>query len=161
MLHNAVFWLAVSMLLFLAVALKPGTKAVLAGLDARRNALKAELEKAKALRAEAEEWLADSIKKQEEATRTAEAIVAEARADAARLAEDAKKKMAETLATREAAALAKIAEAEANATREAKALAADMAIAASREWLKQRLTADGASKLIEQAIAGIKTDKAA
>ena len=161
MLHSATFWLAISMLVFIAIVYKPGSRAVLKSLDARSHALKSELEKARALRAEAEEWLADSIKKQEEATRLAESIIAEARADAVRLTDDARNKMNETLAAREAAALAKIAEAEANATREAKAMAAEMAIAASREYLKQRLNAEGNTKLVDDAIAGITPDKAA
>ena len=152
MTMTATHWLAVSMVLFLAIALRPIVRAITGGLDGKRAELKAALDHATQLRAEAEALLADCQRQQSEAAAAAERMLEEARADAARLRQAAAAKTAEALKAREAQAMMKIAEAEANATREARNLAASLALEASRAVIMQRLSGESADKLVDAAI---------
>ena len=153
MIHNATFWLSVSMLLFIAVAGKPVSQAVVALLDKRRDAVRTELAAAAKLRSEAEELMAYTKRQQEAATVDAERIVREAQEDAARLRADAAEKLGKLLAAREQAALAKIAEAEALAVRDARALASTLALKVSRDVLVEKLVGSTADALVDSAIA--------
>lgn len=153
MLHSSTFWLAVSMAIFIAIAGKPIAVGVRGILDSRREKIRTEIEEAERLRAEAQELLAESQRAHQNAVQTAEDIIADARADADAIRAEAATKLKQTLALREQQALAKIAEAEANATREARELATQLALAASREVLRQRLTGPAADALVDQAIA--------
>lgn len=157
MLHTATFWLFVSMVIFFAIAGKPMMKGMTSVLDTRRQAIRAKLEEAERLRAEAQNLLAQSQRQQQDALSEAREIIEDAKADAKRIREEAQAKLAEALAAREAQAMAKIAEAEATATREARDLAASLAIAASKIVLAERLDGTAADALIDQAIAELPT----
>lgn len=152
MLHTATFWLAVSMAIFLAVAGKPVARGFKATLDKRRDTIRLELEEAERLRAEAQELLLDSQRRHRDAVSEAEEIVTTAKADADRIRAEAADKLKQTLALREKQAMDKIAEAEATALAEARAMATELALAASREVLRQRLTGASADALIDKAI---------
>jgi F-type H+-transporting ATPase subunit b len=155
MLQNATFWLLVAMLVFLALVWKPGSKAITGMLDKRRDAVRSALEEAERLRAEAHDLLNESQRQHREAVQEAEQIIADAQDEAERIHADATTKLQQVLAAREAAALAKIAEAEAAATREARDLASQLALAASRDLLRQKLTGSAADALIDQAITDL------
>lgn len=155
MLHSAVFWMVVSMLAFLALVSKPVKKSVLAMLDGRRDKVRSELAEAERLRSEAQELLAASQRQHREAVQEAEGIIASAKEQATRMRAEAAESLKQLVASREEAALAKIAQAEANATREARELASQLALAASRELLKQKLTGASADALIDGAIADL------
>lgn len=155
MFYSATFWMFVSMAIFFAIAWKPGSKAIAGLLDKRRDAVRTALDEAERLRAEAHELLNDSQRKHREAVQEAEQIVADAKDEAQQLRLEAAARLQQTLAAREAAALAKIAEAEAAATREARDLATQLALAASREMLRQKLVGSAADALIDQAIADL------
>lgn len=153
MLHNATFWLAVSMAVFLAIAGKPVARGIRSLLDTRREAIRTELEEAERLRAEAQELLVESQRQHHNAVKEAESIVSDAKADAERIRAEAAEKLKQALALKEQQALAKIAEAEAAATREARDLATQLALAATRDVLRQRLTGTAGDALVDQAIA--------
>jgi F-type H+-transporting ATPase subunit b len=155
MLHNATFWLFVSMVIFLAVVGKPAKKAILSMIDTRRDKVRAELEEAERLRSEAQELLTSSQRQHRDAVQEAEAIITAAKEDANRMRTEAAESLKQLVASREQAALAKIAQAEATATREARELASQLALAASRELLKQKLTGASADALIDGAIADL------
>jgi F-type H+-transporting ATPase subunit b len=153
MLHNATFWLLVSMLIFLAVVGKPAKKFIVAALDARRDKIRSELEEAERLRAEAQDLLMSSQRQRCDAVQEAEEIIAAAKAEAERLRQEAAESLKQLIAAREQSALDKIAQAEANATREARELATQLALAASRDLLRQKLTGASGDSLIDAAIA--------
>jgi len=153
MLHNATFWLAVSMAIFLAIAGKPVARGIRSTLDARRESIRTELAEAERLRAEAQELLVESQRQHHNAVQEAEQIVSDAKADAERLRAEAATKMKLALEFREQQALAKINEAEAAALREARDLATQLALAATRDVLRQRLTGASADALVDAAIA--------
>jgi len=153
--HHATFWLFVSMAIFLMGAGKPIAKGVATMLDQRRDAVRAELEQAERLRTEAQTLLTSTQQQHAQAVEEAARIIADAKAEADALRAEAAAKLQQILSAKEAAALAKIAEAEANATRQARELATEMALAATRDLLRQKLTGASADALVDQAIADL------
>jgi F-type H+-transporting ATPase subunit b len=153
LLHEAEFWVAVGFVLVIALLVWKGVPAMVGKmLDARAAAIDAELEEARRLNAEAAALLTDYRKRAAGAEAEAESILAEARAEAARFAEDARKSLAAQIERRAGAARDKIAQAEAAALSEIRGLAADAAIAAAQELIVARLDEARAGKLVESAI---------
>ncbi|MDA8230619.1 MAG: F0F1 ATP synthase subunit B [Magnetospirillum sp.] len=149
---DAHFWVNVAFLLVFALAYRPVMRAISAALDARAAKIRARLDEAHTLREDAQEMLAAYQRKQNEAAKEAEAIIAHARAEAQRLAEQAAMDLEESLKRREQMALERIAQAEAAAVREVQDHAVDVAVAAARQVLSQSITADQAVKLVDSAI---------
>ncbi len=146
-------WVFIAVVLFLLALLYFGIHKKIAGaLDARSNAIRAELDEARRLREEAQALLASYQRKQKEAEAQAEDIVKQARSDAENMATQARKDLAERLERRAAQAEAKIANAEAQAMGEVKAKAADMALNTAETLLRTKLTAADKSKLIQDGI---------
>jgi F-type H+-transporting ATPase subunit b len=157
-LADAHVWEAIGLALFVIalVYLKvPGM--ALAALDARGAKIQAQLDEATKLREEAERLLAE-IKTQREATEhQAASMLAMAREEAVRLAEEAKLKLEEQIKRRGAMAERRIALAEAQAAAEVKAAAADLAAQAAEAVLAARLAAAKTDPLIDPAIAAAAT----
>ena len=128
---------------------------LLAGLDAKAEQIRAELEQAKALRSEAENVLAEYEAQRNAAEKHAEEIVTEAKAAAERMAADAKVKIEEQLVRRTAQAEEKIARAEASMIKEIRTVVTQRAIAAAAEVLKEQLTDAERVALVEASIADL------
>ncbi|MFN9970173.1 MAG: ATP F0F1 synthase subunit B [Phycisphaerae bacterium] len=126
---------------------------VAAMLDARAAAIKAELEEARRLRAEAEALLADYKKKTASAADEAQAIIDAAKAAADRMAADAKVALQQQIDRRAKMAEQKIAQAEADALAEVRAAATAAATAAARDVIARRMTDARGDALIDSAIA--------
>lgn len=150
------FWALAGLIIFLAILVflkVPGQMA--AALDARAEAIKTELDEAKRLREDAQQLLSQYERRQKEAEQEAEEIVAQAKAEADRFAENARTELRERLIRRAQAAERKIEQAEAEALRDVRAHAADLAartaaaaIAASDDQAAQaRLITDGVDEL--------------
>jgi F-type H+-transporting ATPase subunit b len=155
---DAEFFVLLGFLVFVGVLIYFGVhRMVLKGLDARGEAIQAELDQASRLRAEATALLASFEKKTAEAEANAAAIVAEARAQAEQLAKDAAERMNEFIARRTKQAEAKIAFAEAQAAADVRAAAADHAAKAAEVVLKDQMQGSGGADLVAREIAGIKT----
>ena len=96
MLANPTFWVLVATVIFLAMAVTMGAlKGLTGALDARGELVARELAEARRLRHEAELLLAEFEGKRKAAEAEAEAIVANAKDEAQRLAKDAEEKLAE------------------------------------------------------------------
>jgi F-type H+-transporting ATPase subunit b len=126
-------------------------------LDARGEAIKAELGEAAKLRDEANALLASFEKKSAEAEANAAAIVAEARAQAEQMAKDAAERMNEFIARRTRQAEAKIAFAEAQAAADVRAAAADRAAKAAESMLREQMQGEAGTILVAREIAGVKS----
>jgi len=158
LLSTPEFWVAVSFFLFLALAFYFGAhKKIAVALDARAAAIAKELDDAKALREEAEKVLADYRRKQGDAAKAAEDIVALAGKEAAAMAAETSRAMKEQFERRMKQAQDKIGRAEADAVREVRAAAADAAVTAAQSVIAEKLTPDTAGKLITQSIDALKT----
>jgi F-type H+-transporting ATPase subunit b len=152
------FWVAVSFFIFLGGIIYLGVhKKLAAALDARAAAIAKELEEAKHLREEAEKVLADYKRKQGDAAKKVEAIIALAKKEAEELAAETRSSMTEHFERRMKLAEDKIARAEAEALREVRIAAADAAVAAAQSVIKAKLTPETAGKLVAQGIDALKT----
>jgi F-type H+-transporting ATPase subunit b len=155
---DAEFFVLLGFLVFVGVLIYVGAhRMVLKGLDARGEAIQAELDQASRLRAEATALLASFEKKTAEAEANAAAIVADARVQAEQLAKDAAERMNDFTARRTKQAEAKIAFAEAQAAADVRAAAADHAAKAAEVVLKDQMQGPGGADLVAREIAGIKT----
>ena len=153
-LQDAHTWEIAGLVIFigLLIYLKvPGM--ALAALDDRGAKIQAQLDEATKLREEAERLLADIKAQREAAEHHADEIVALAQEEAARLAEDSKAKLEETIKRRAEMAERRIALAETQAAAEVKAAAADLAAQAAEAVLAARLAAAKSDPLVDAAVA--------
>src|SRR5947208_5989609 len=156
MIKEPEFWVAVAFVLFVGVLIYVGVhKKLIEALDHRSNRIQAELDEARRLRDEAGKLLAAYQRKQREAEREAEAIIADARAEAGRVAAEARVKMEEFVARRTKLAESKIAQAEAQALADVRAAAADAAVTAAEKILRDTAKGKVADDLITQGIAAV------
>jgi F-type H+-transporting ATPase subunit b len=150
---EAEFWVAAAFVIFLGVLGYLGAhKLLLSGIDERRERIKSELDEARRLKSEAEALLAQYKRKQQDAEREAQAIVASAKTEAERLAAEAESKLEEFVARRAKIAENKIAQAEAQALAEVRSAAADAAVAAAERILARTVDEKLADNLIRQGI---------
>jgi F-type H+-transporting ATPase subunit b len=157
-LADSEFWIAISFVIFLALAAKlGGFKALTDGLDQRGQRIAAELAEAKRLREEAEALLASYEKRRQEAQSEAAAIIAQAKIEAERLAEEAQGKLTDFVTRRQKAAEQKIAQAEADATSEVRGAAAEAAIRASEAILRGRSTGASGLGLLTKSLNEVKS----
>jgi F-type H+-transporting ATPase subunit b len=157
MLHELVsgheFWVAIAFIIAVGVLVYKAGPSITAALDARAAKIKAELDEAQRLREDAQRTLADYQRKQRDALKEAEQIVAQGRAEAERAAEQAARDLAAALERRQRLAMEKIALAESRATTEVRNAAVDVAITAVRRILAETLDAERKRKLVDDAIA--------
>ncbi|MBI2978831.1 MAG: F0F1 ATP synthase subunit B [Rhodospirillales bacterium] len=146
------FWVLVAFVIFVAAFAKPIMRAIAGGLDKRADKIRADLDEAEKLREEAQDLLAAYQRKQRDAAKEAEAIVAHARDESERIAAQGKERIEASLARREQLALDRIGRAEAQALADVRAHAIDVAIEATRSYLANRLKGPHAEKLLESAI---------
>ncbi len=155
MLESPTFWVAVSFLILVGLIAKPAGKAIIKALDDRTERVRATLDDATKLREEAQHLLADYQRKQRDAAKEIDDLIASAQAEAKNLAAEAAVKMEETLRRREQLARDKIAQAEAEALQQVRDTAIDLAIAATRRLMTERLDEQAAARLVDDAIAEI------
>lgn len=158
MLQTAEFWVLVGFVVFLLLAGYFGVhKMMVKGLDARSKRIADDLDEARRLREEAQRVLAEYERKRRDAEAEADAIVAAAKTEAERLAEEAKVKAEEFVARRTKMAEAKIAQAEVQAVQEVRAVAADAATAAAASILRKNAAGPVGDTLVERGLAEVRT----
>jgi F-type H+-transporting ATPase subunit b len=156
-MFEAEFWVAVAFVIFVGVLGYFGThKLLLKSIDERRERIKAELDDARRLKAEAEALLATYQGKQQEAEQEAQAIIANAKTEAERLAAEAEAKIEEFVVRRTKMAESKIAQAEAQALSDVRSAAAEAAVAAAETLLTRSVKDKVADDLIAKGIADLK-----
>jgi F-type H+-transporting ATPase subunit b len=151
------FWVAVSFLIFMGILVYVGAhRKIATALDDRRARIAAELDEARRLREEAAALLAEYRRRQQQAEKEAEEIMAAAKAEAERMALEAKAKMDEFVTRRTKMAETKIAQAEAQATADVRAAATDAAVAAAEKILSQTAKGKLAEDLLASGIEDVK-----
>jgi len=157
MLMEAEFWVALGFVMFLALLGYVGVHRMIGkSLDERAGRIKAELDEARKLKDDAAQLLADYQRKRGEAESEAQEIIAGAKAEAERLAVEAKAKIEEFVSRRTKMAEIKIAQAEAQAAADVRAAAADAAVAAAAKVLSQEAKGKLASELIAKGIEDVR-----
>lgn len=157
LLNDSTFWFAISFVLFIVLAVKMGTKPIMAALDGYATRIKSELEQAAALNAEASRLLAETEAKHAGALREADDIVAHAREQAAALQKQAQDDLAATLKHREQQAVDRIALLEEQAKDEIRARAVDVAVRAAEALLATHMNDAADSKIIDAATGHMAT----
>ena len=152
LMHDPTFWVALAFVVFVALVAWKASKPILDGIDARAERIKAELDEAQRLREEAQKALAEYKRKQRDAVKEAEDMLASAKHEADLLRKQAAEDLKETLARREKAALDKIAQAEASALQDVRAQAVDIAIAATAKLLSENVDPQRDQAMVDQAI---------
>ena len=122
----------------------------------RRARIKSELDDARRLREEAQALLAEFERKGREAETEAAAIIAGAKAEAERLAVEAKARMEDFVARRTKMAEAKIVQAEAQALADVRSAAADAAVAAAEKILSTAAKGKVAEDLLARGIDDVR-----
>jgi F-type H+-transporting ATPase subunit b len=152
---EAEFWVLIAFLIAIAYLIYKTRTIVTGSLDARAQKIKAELDEAQRLREEAQATLADYQRKQRDALKEAEAIVAQAKAEAERAAAQGARDLDAAIERRKHLAVEKIALTEAKALAEVRNLAVDLAIAALKRAFAEDLDAARRGALIDEAIAAL------
>jgi F-type H+-transporting ATPase subunit b len=151
-------WVALGFLCFLALLAYLGAhKKVFDAIDQRQARIKSELNDARRLREEAQALLAEFERKGREAETEAAAIIAGAKAEAERLAAEAKTKMEDFIARRTKMAEAKIVQAEAQALADVRSAATDAAVAAAEKILAATAKGKVAEDLLTRGIADVRS----
>lgn len=155
-LDNTDMIVLISFLIFVGILVKFKVPGMLMGmLDKRAVGINSDIEEAKALREEAQTLLASYERKQREVQEQADRIVANAKDEASRAAEQAKADLKTSVARRLAAAEDQISSAKDAAIRDVRNQAATVAVAAAQDVIAKQTTAADASKLIDDAIAEV------
>jgi F-type H+-transporting ATPase subunit b len=150
-------WVAIAFVILMAVFVWLGVhRTVLTALDHRAQRIKAELDDAKRLKDDAAKLLADYQARRASAEREAQEIITNARAEAERIAAEAKTRMEDFVVRRTKTAENKIAMAEAQALADVRAAAAEAAIAAASTVLSQSVKGSVADDLLAKGIAEVK-----
>lgn len=153
MLQTPEFWVAVGFIVLVAAIVKPAYRVMIGGLDARAERIRKSLDEAAGLREEAQHLLAEYQRKQRDAAKEIDDMLAHARAEAERSSKTAAEALEASLRRREQLAMDKIAQAEADAIQAVRNTAVDIAIAATRRLLADRLDGVAAAALIDRSIA--------
>ena len=153
--HDTTAWVAISFLIFLAVAFKLGRKSVLSGLDARIDDVKNEIDGAERLRVEAQELLAQYQRKQRDAEKEANDIIDRAQKQAEQMAQTSEAELEETITRREAQLTDRLKRLEDNAIAQIQNHAAEIAMAATTEIITQTLDSKTNNTLNENTIASL------
>jgi F-type H+-transporting ATPase subunit b len=150
-------WVAAAFIVFFVLLGRTLWRAVTGMLDARADAVRAELAEAQRLRGEAEALLADASARREAALIEAQALLNGAKDEAARLAAAAEVEARTAAERRERMAMDRIAAAEKAAVDDVRLAAAEIAGAAAERVIRQEVTAEADGALIDHAIGGLAT----
>ncbi|MDP1626753.1 MULTISPECIES: ATP F0F1 synthase subunit B [Alphaproteobacteria] len=148
------FWVLISFLGFVGLVVYykvPGMVAAL--LDKRAADIAAELDEARRLREEAQQLLASYQRKQREAMKEAEDIIAQAKIEAEQLAKETRANMEAQVDRRTKLAEDKIAQAETQALNDVRATAAEVAVGAARRVIASKVDAGKDAEFVEKSIS--------
>jgi F-type H+-transporting ATPase subunit b len=154
-LGQAEFWVLIAFVIAGGVVVWKATPLLTGALDQRAARIKAELDAATQLKDEAERALAEYQRKQRDALKEAEQIIAHAKAEAERAAAAAERDTEAALERRRRMAADRIALEEAKALTEVRDAAIEIAIAAARRTLIETLDPARRDRLVDEAIAGL------
>jgi F-type H+-transporting ATPase subunit b len=136
-------WVAIAFVIFLGLLVYLGAhRRLIGGIDQRQARIKAELD--------------EYERKGREAENEAAAMIAGAKAEAERLAVEAKARMEDFVVRRTKMAEAKIAQAEAQALADVRSAAADTAVAAAEKILAAAAKGKVAEDLLAQGIEDVR-----
>jgi F-type H+-transporting ATPase subunit b len=153
--NDPTLWVAVGFFIFVAAVFKVAKKTITGALDGRAEDIRNSLDQAAGLREEAQQLLAEYQRKQRDAVKETEQMLAHARVEAERMAKEGAEKLEEALKRREQLAVEKIAQAETDAIREVRAISVDVAVAATRSLIASNMDAGKSGAMVDEAISDL------
>ena len=153
--QNPRSWVAIAFVIFFVLFGRKIWAALVAMLDQHTAKIRAELDEAARLRAEAQTMLTDARTQRETALREAASVLEAAKVEAARVGEQARADAEAAGHRREKMATDRIAAAEKAAVTEVRLAAADLAARAAERVIASTLSAEGDAPLVDHAIAGL------
>lgn len=151
-LENEYNWLILSFLIFCFILMKFGKSALLGVLDGRIEEIKKELEVSESLRVEAQELLAQYQRKQRDAEKEAEQIIAKAEQNVLQIRKNAEDDLAETLKRREQQLKDRLKQMEEAAVQDIREHAANLAVEATAQIIIEKLGKTESDKLLDSSI---------
>tara|TARA_B100000676_G_scaffold288164_1_gene319472 strand:+ start:7497 stop:7976 length:480 start_codon:yes stop_codon:yes gene_type:complete len=151
------FWVAIGFLLLIGFILKPAWRFIKDSLDTRAKKIAESLNEAASLREEVQHLLADYQRKQRDAAREVDQMLADATNEAERLCQDETEKLMQSLQRREELAEDKISQAEADAIQEVRNRVVETSILATQRILEKQLDQKTATTLLDQSIKQLPT----
>jgi len=151
--HGGEFWVLIAFLISGSVVVWKASPLLVQALDQRAAKIKSELDTAAQLKDEAERALAEFQRKQRDALKEAEQIIAHAKQEAERTAAQALRDTEAALERRRRMAAERIALEEAKALAEVRDTAIEVAVAAARRALTDTLDPARRARLVDDAIA--------
>lgn len=155
LLQDTNVWVLLSFVLFVALVWKAGKKAVLSKLDARIESVRRDIETAESLRVEAQELLAQFQRKQREAAKEAESIVAHARLQAEEVRRTMEKDLDEAASRREQMLRDRLRRMEENAIADIRNYASELAVKATAEIIAANMDEKVNARLVDESIKNI------
>lgn len=155
LIQDTNIWVLVSFLLFAVIILRLGKGAFLGKLDGRIAEIRADIETAEKLRAEAQELLSNYQVKKRDAAEEAQQIIAKAKLTAEDINKQAKLDLEEMLSRKEAQLAERLKRMEEAAKAEIQAHAAELAIKATAEIIAASLDAESNSRLVDMTIQSL------
>ncbi len=155
LLQDTGIWVLLSFLLFAFVLWKFARGAFLGMLDRRIESIRAEISEAETLRVEAQELLAQYQRRQRDAAKEAEEIVANARAHAAEIQKDADKELKAIAKRREQQLAERLKRMEEQTAQEIRAYAAELAVKATSEIIAKQMDKKTNENLVNASIKDI------
>ncbi len=152
---DPVAWVAISFVVFVALAFKLASGKIASALDTKIAQIKADIETAQQLKQEAQALLADFQAKQRNAEETAARIIEEAKASARLVQESAEAELALSMERREALLSERLKRIEEKAIIDIQNHAADLAIQATREIVTKTMDEKASGNLIDQTIRSV------
>ena len=153
LLADPTFWTAVAFAGFAGAVIKAKVPSSIGKtLDERAEKIKAQLDEARELKEEAKKLLASFQRKQKDAEKERDEMLAQAKTEAENFSTEAHVKLKESLARQAKAAEDKILAAEAHAVKEVRTAAAQVAVKAASEALAKDLKAGKSAGLVDDAI---------
>lgn len=150
--QEATNWVLISFVIFAIGFWKFGLKLLLGKLDSRIEEIRKEIETAESLRVEAQELLAQYQRKQRDAAKEAEAIVATAQKHAAEIQKAAEVELNELIVRKEAQLKDRLQRMEDVALQDIKSYAAELAVKATAEIITKQMDEKTNARLVEQSI---------
>ncbi len=156
MLLDATFWVFVAFVIFIAMVFRRASRTLLQALDKRAADIKNDIENARKLLEDAQKLKAEQEQRAEQAVRQAAEIEASGEETARRIREQAVQELRTVIDRREAQVMNRIALAEKAAVREVRNQVVDLAVATTRQMLRDRTPkADEPDPEVETAIQSL------
>ena len=154
-LHNQLFWTTLSFVLLMLFMWKWALPAINDVLDERAGRIKDDLDKASALKTEAQEALAAYEKQVKQAREEAAEIVTRARMEAEQIVQTRKTEMETEISRKSAEAAKSIEQARARALETLHDDVVSIVVTATEKLVEQSVDKKTASKLTDEAIKGL------